>query len=193
MPHLVYYRITEWLGMKGTSGDHPAQRPARAGSPTAGSTVSLQAGLNGSREGDPTASWQPVPGFCHPQGKDILSHISHSGISSCISSILQVWSHAFLLWIVALNKTSKCMLRQGNTNAASAPLNWNTRLKDQKLLWLTNSILKCFLSHKLRAKIYKFVSWSINLDLLLFFCFRQMACRGNCRGLVSLVFSSQPS
>lgn len=107
----------------------------------------------------------------------------HCGVSSCIPSIPQVQLPAFSLRILALNKNSKCTLRQRNTSAASAPLNWNTWLKDQKLLWLTSSTLKCFLNHKLRAKIYKFVSWSINLDLLLSVYSRQMACRGNCSGL----------
>jgi len=32
----IFHRITEWEGLEGPSGDHPAQPPAEAGSPTAG-------------------------------------------------------------------------------------------------------------------------------------------------------------
>jgi len=32
----IYHRITDWSGLEGTSGDHPAQPPAQAGSPRAG-------------------------------------------------------------------------------------------------------------------------------------------------------------
>ena len=33
-----YHRISEWSGLEGTSGGHPAQPPAEAGSPRAGCT-----------------------------------------------------------------------------------------------------------------------------------------------------------
>ena len=36
--NLGFHRVTDWLGLEGTSGDHPVQPPAQAGSPTAGCT-----------------------------------------------------------------------------------------------------------------------------------------------------------
>ena len=50
----VFHRITEWLGLEGTSVGHPVQPPAEAGSPTAGRTGPRV--LNISREGDSTTS-----------------------------------------------------------------------------------------------------------------------------------------
>lgn len=53
-------RITEYLGLEGTSGDHPVQ----AGSPKAGGF--------GMTLDTPRSPWEPVPMLCHPHGKFFL-------------------------------------------------------------------------------------------------------------------------
>lgn len=69
------HRITECWGLEGTSGDHPPQAPAKAGSLQEDAQGSFLAGFERLQRRLHNLIGQPVPVLCHPHSENILSHV----------------------------------------------------------------------------------------------------------------------
>ena len=73
---VFFLRITEYLGLAGTSVGHLPQPPAKGGSPRAGCIGLRPPGLEYFQRGRlHNLPGQPGPGLCHPQREEVLPRV----------------------------------------------------------------------------------------------------------------------